>query len=304
MILAAIDIGSNAIRLQVVRTIDEDGYISFKKLEFLRFPLRLGKDAFNKGEITTPTIKKFKKLMHAFKLLIDLYEVDATIAVATSAMREARNGESICSEVLKEIGVKIDVISGQEEAIILTKAIIPFLDEKTYVHIDVGGGSTELTIYENKLQIASQSFKLGSVRKLNEKKRKVVFTGIKTFIKENESLLHSTIYTIGTGGNINKLFKLSNQKFNQSISLAELRALNAYVREYSLEERVRKLKMNPDRADVIIPASLIYIELMKIVESDQMFVPGVGLKDGLLYQLFESTAKVNVKNIQFLGSFG
>ena len=117
-------------------------------------------------------------------------------------------------------------------------------------------------------------------------------------------MLHSTIYTIGTGGNINKLFKLSNQKFNQSISLAELRALNAYVREYSLEERVRKLKMNPDRADVIIPASLIYIELMKIVESDQMFVPGVGLKDGLLYQLFESTAKVNVKNIQFLGSFG
>lgn len=303
MKLAAIDIGSNAIRLQIIRVIKENDLVSFKKLEFLRFPLRLGKDVFKEGAIGEATNDKFEKLMRTFKLLIDLYEVDAYSAVATSAMREAKNGKKIVAKVATYFDLKIDIISGKAEAEMLSKAIVPYLDDKNYIHIDVGGGSTELNLYKGKIKINSQSFKIGSVRNLNVTKRKELFKSMGNWLKQKKNKIGSPIIAIGTGGNINKLFKLSRQKYNGSISFTELNALRVYVNEFDYEKRINILKMNPDRADVIVPAAEIYSEVMNMAGADSIIVPGVGLKDGLLYTLFEKTSKESINNIQFLEQF-
>lgn len=303
MKLAAIDIGSNAIRLQIIRVIKENDIVSFKKLEYLRFPLRLGKDVFKDSEIRDSTQEKFKKLMHTFKLLIELYEVDAYSAVATSAMREAKNGKKIVAMISSSLGLKINVISGKAEAEMLSKAIIPYLDDKKYIHIDVGGGSTELNLYKGKNKVNSQSFKIGSVRKLSATKRKEVFKDMVSWMNQKKNKIGSPIIAIGTGGNINKLFKLSRQRYNGSISFTELNALRVYVKEFDVESRINILKMNPDRADVIIPAAEIYSQVMKMTGADSIVVPGVGLKDGLLYTLFEQKTKESIRNIQFLEQF-
>lgn len=303
MILAAVDIGSNAIRLQVVRVIRENDLVSFKKLEYLRFPLRLGKDAFKNGKIEKATQVKFEKLMRTFRLLIELYETDAYMAVATSAMREAANGKELVNLFATYYNLKVDIISGRDEAEMLSKAIIPYLDERNYIHIDVGGGSTELNLYKNKVRVSSQSFKVGSVRKLSSKDRKEIFKAMSGWLKEHKSTLNETITAVGTGGNINKLLKLSRQKYNKGISLTELKALKAYVNEFDYDKRVNQLKMNPDRADVIVPAAEIYIEAMKLSGADQILVPGVGLKDGTLYALFEKTTGEHISNIEFLELF-
>jgi len=303
MKLAAIDIGTNAIRLQVVKVFEEDNLVSFKKLEFLRFPLRLGQDVFKKGKIGNNTREKFEKLMRTFKLLIDLYEVKAYNAVATSAMREAENGKEIQEYIMDMVGLKIDIISGDAEARILKKAIIPFLKDKQYVHVDVGGGSTEVNIFEGKKLKKAQSFKIGSVRKLTGKKRTEKFKEMKEWIKDANLSKSKSIIGIGTGGNINKLYKLAKQPSGTNISLAELKALRAYAKEFSLEERISILKMNPDRADVIIPASEIYINVLQSVGSDQIMVPKVGLKDGLIYELYERISKKSLEQIEFLEEF-
>ncbi len=303
MKLAAIDIGSNAIRLQIIRVLKEKDTVSFKKLEYLRFPLRLGKDVFKDGEISEHTQEKFEKLMRTFKLLIDLYEVDAYSAVATSAMREAKNGKKIVAKIATYFDLRIDVINGKAEAEMLSKAIIPYIDDKNYMHIDVGGGSTELNLYKGKHKINSQSFKIGSVRNLNATKRKEMFKNMKSWLDQKKNKIGSPIIAIGTGGNINKLFKLSRQRYNGSISFTELNALRVYVNEFDYKSRINILKMNPDRADVIIPAAEIYSEAMKMTGADSIVVPGVGLKDGLLYSLFEQETKESIGNIQFLEQF-
>ncbi|MCB9048470.1 MAG: phosphatase [Lewinellaceae bacterium] len=303
MKLAAIDIGSNAIRLQVIRIIKEGTRISFKNQEYIRFPLRLGHDVFSNGRISDETFVKFEKLMRTFKLLIELYEVDGYIARATSAMREARNGKDAVQRIATYFDLKIGIISGKEEAEYLSKAIVPYLEDKTYIHIDVGGGSTEINIYEGKEQISSKSFKVGSVRQLEGRSRKVVFKGISDWREKVAPSLKAPVIAVGTGGNINKLFNLSNQKYGRTISLAELQALRAYVSEFTYEQRMNILKMNPDRADVIIPASEIYTEVMRLFGADYVLVPGVGLKDGLLYALYEDVAQERIEDIQFLGQF-
>lgn len=303
MKLAAIDIGSNAIRLQIVKVFDDNDLVSFKKLEFLRFPLRLGKDVFNKGQISIPVLDKFTKLMRTFKLLIDLYEVEGYIAVATSAMREAGNGSDIQTYIKNQVGLSIDIISGEDEARILNKAILPYLNEGYYIHIDVGGGSTELNIFEGKIVKKSKSFRIGSVRTLSREERAKTFQSIVNWIKETKLTKGKNIIGIGTGGNINALQKLSSKEKNRPISLAELKGLRAYVKEFTNEQRMSILKMNPDRSDVIIPASEIYIKVLQSIGSDQILVPKVGLKDGLIYELYERLAKKNLTEIEFLGNF-
>jgi len=303
MKLAAIDIGSNAIRLQIVNVFEEGKLVSFKKLEFLRFPLRLGHDVFNKKKITPSTIEKFSKLMHAFKLIIDLYEVDSYYAVATSAMREAENGKVIKKLIADSIGIDINIISGKKEANILNKAIIPNLSDHYYIHIDVGGGSTELNLYEGKKLKKSQSFKIGSVRKLSAKQRKETMAEMKKWSQKAFTKKTKNIVGIGTGGNINKLFKIANKSNTNTIGLAELKALRAYVKAYTLEDRMKILKMNPDRADVIIPASEIYISVLENVGSDQIVVPKVGLKDGVIYDLYERTSNKRIEELAFLEEF-
>ena len=303
MILAAIDIGSNAIRLQVIRAIKEGERVSFKKLEFIRFPLRLGQDVFSSGVIQPVTAQRFSKLMGIFKGLIDLYEVQAYVARATSAMREAKNGKEIARRVAAECGLEIKIISGKEEARLINKAILPYLDEQAYIHIDVGGGSTELNVYRGRQLAGSKSFKMGSVRQLSGRQRKAVFKTIKAWYGQEFGAGTAPFIAVGTGGNINKLYQLANHKYGNSISRAELLALRAYVAEFSLEHRVNILKMNPDRADVIIPASEIYAEVMRIFGADYIRVPGVGLKDGLLYSLYEEQAQEYIGDIAFLGQF-
>lgn len=301
MKLAAIDIGSNAIRLQIVRVYDDGDLVSFKKLEFLRFPLRLGDDVFTSGKISAPVAEKFGKLMMTFKLFIELYEVDDYFAVATSAMREASNASEINSRILGETGLKISIISGDMEAQILNKAIIPILEDRKYVHIDVGGGSTELNLISNSELVESRSFKIGSVRKLSSKQRSEVFAEIKSYIKTSNFNKTKNVVGIGTGGNINRLYGLANKANNMTLSLAELKALRAYVYEFTLEQRMSILKMNPDRADVIVPASEIYIKVLKEMGSDQILVPKVGLKDGLVYELYERVAHKQLAKIEYLG---
>jgi len=303
MKLAAIDIGSNAIRLQIIRVIRENKLVSFKKLEYLRFPLRLGHDVFKNGAIGEVAEDKFEKLMKTFKLLIDLYEVDAYFAVATSAMREAKNGKKIIQNIATYFDLKINLISGKEEAEMLSKAIIPYLNEKNYIHIDVGGGSTELNLYKGKKKINSHSFKIGSVRQLKIAERKAIFKSMADWLKIKKNQIGSPIIALGTGGNINKLFKLSHQKYNRSISYTELNALKLYVNAFDYDKRVNQLKLNPDRADVIIPAAEIYLEVMRLTGADQIMVPGVGLKDGTLYALLEKTTGEQLGDIQFLDMF-
>ena len=303
MRLAVIDIGSNAIRLQIVNVYEEKDLVSFKKLEYMRFPLRLGHDVFKKGKITKPTSDKFMKLMRTFKLLIELYEVNGYSAVATSAMREAENGQLLRDFIEEAIQLKIDIIPGVQEAQILNKAIIPYLSKGQYMHIDVGGGSSELNYFEDKQIKDSKSFRIGSVRKLSAKERIAVFQEITDWIRSLNLKKTKNVVGIGTGGNINKLYKLANRAKDIYLSLAELKALKAYVREFNYDERVSILKMNSDRADVILPASDIYIKVLEAMKSDHIMVPKVGLKDGLVYELFEKISGKPLSQVEFLGEF-
>lgn len=286
MRLAAVDIGSNAIRLQITNVTHYDGNITFKKLEYLRFPLRLGMDVFHSQKISDKNRRKFIKLMKAFKLLIDLYEVDDYMVCATSAMRESSNGREIVEEVKEDIGLKINIIDGNQEAELINMALGTYIDEKSYLHIDVGGGSTELNIYSKRQKIASKSFKIGSVRALDDNIPLSVWKSMNKFIAEKIGE-KTKIISIGTGGNINKIFELSNPRKNKRyLDMEKIKEIQSYLESFSYEDRINKLNLNPDRADVIIPASKIYLAAMTAAGSQKMIVPDVGLKDGLMQVLY------------------
>lgn len=287
MKLAAIDIGSNAIRLQVTTTIKTKGALNFKKLEYVRFPLRLGQDVFNTGSISPAKKTKFKKLMKAFKLLIDLYEVDDYLACATSAMRESKNGRDIVKEVEEEIKLKIKVIDGANEALLINNAISSFLSKKkNYLHIDVGGGSTELTLLRGGKKIVSKSFKIGSVRRLEHHDSPIIWTNMKKWVL-SQITAEDKITAVGTGGNINKLFELSEKVPGDKLAIGKLKETQKFVRDMTMDERINELQLNPDRADVIIPASEIYIAVMEWAKAKNILVPDVGLKDGIMQYLYE-----------------
>ena len=289
MKLAAIDIGSNAIRLQITKVLSHNkSQPIFKKLEYIRFPLRLGQDVFNVGKIEQPKKDKFIKLMQTFKLLLDLYEVDHYMACATSAMRESGNGREIVQNVHDNIGLDIDIIDGDTEAGMVNIAIRSFLRNETFLHIDVGGGSTELNLYINSEKINSISFNIGSVRRLEHHDSPEVWLEMEHWVKENIQRKHGKVTAIGTGGNINKIYDLADKKFGKTISLRKVKMVMNMVRTYSYEERISYLQLNPDRADVIIPASEIYISVMEWAKAGNIIVPDVGLKDGILLQLYEN----------------
>jgi exopolyphosphatase/guanosine-5'-triphosphate,3'-diphosphate pyrophosphatase len=284
--LAAVDIGSNAIRLQITNVFFYEGSYSFKKVEYLRFPLRLGNDVFLRQEISPKNREKFVKLMGAYKTLIELYEVDHYMVCATSAMRESKNGEEIAQQVAEEIGLTITIIDGDREAELIDRALWSIIDHKTYLHIDVGGGSTELNIYKKSIKIASKSFALGSVRTLSENESATTDTEMAQFIRHH--LSGNSVTCIGTGGNINKIMELSKQrKTKKYLDLATIKAVQMQLQSHTFEERIHLLKLNEDRADVIIPASKIYISAMNAAKSTRMIVPDVGLKDGVMNYLFD-----------------
>lgn len=287
MKLAAIDIGSNAIRFQVSTVLDLATGPLFKRLEYIRFPLRLGHDVFLTGRISNESMARFRKLMKAFKLLLELYEVRDYMFCATSAMRESENGEELAQQVENELGIHIEIIDGNREAELINKAITSWLRDSTYLHIDVGGGSTELNLYAGGKKIKTRSFKIGSVRVLERRDSPVIWQEIEHWVREHVKKDYGKPVAVGTGGNISKLFELARQKPGKLLSLKKVKEVRDMVKNYSIEERIYKLQMNPDRADVIVPAADIYIKVMEWAHAQNILVPDVGLKDGVILNLYE-----------------
>jgi exopolyphosphatase/guanosine-5'-triphosphate,3'-diphosphate pyrophosphatase len=288
MKIAAIDIGSNAARMQISSVLHDKKKISFKKVEYVRFALRLGMDVFNTGKITYESEARIKKLLMAYRLLMELHEVDAYMICATSAMREAENGANIVERIKNELGMEIHLIEGDKEAELINNVIIAVLEnDKTYLHIDVGGGSTELNIYKGRTKIAAKSFKIGSVRLLEHKEAPDVWKKMKAWVNENIPT-HEHVIAVGTGGNISKLFNMIENKSDGKASLEDLENKRDYINNFSLEERINLLQLNADRADVIVPASDIYISVMKWAGASEIIVPDLGLKDGILLLVYET----------------
>lgn len=284
---AAIDIGSNAVRL-LIADINRDKSSGFKKTTLLRVPLRLGDDAFLDQKLSDKKIDDLVKTMVAFRNLMDVYHVSAYLACATSAMREAKNGKQVIEKVKELANIDIEIVEGQREAsIIYSNHIEESLDiKKSYLYIDVGGGSTELSVFVNKQPIASKSFNIGTIRILDNQDKEETWNEMKEWIKQHTKDLKQ-MAGIGTGGNINKLFRMSGEKDDMPLSFLKLKSMYNELNAYSLKERISVLKLNPDRADVIIPACEIYLTVMKWAGIKQIFVPKVGMVDGIINLLIE-----------------
>lgn len=285
--LAAVDIGSNAIRFQISTVLDKGPRLLFKKLEYVRFPLRLGHDVFSTNRISDKSIEKFVKLMRTYKLLIELYEADDYMFCATSAMRESENGEEVAKRVYDELGVTINIITGHEEADMVNRAIASYLSDQSYIHIDVGGGSTELNVYVDGKKIKTRSFKIGSVRVLEHTDSPIMWQDMEDWVKNNVKKEFGKLTAVGTGGNVSKIFEIAKLKPGKSLSLKKFQSTKKMIEGKTIDQRIYELQMNPDRADVIVPASDIYMKVMQWAKADQMLVPDVGLKDGILLHLLE-----------------
>jgi exopolyphosphatase/guanosine-5'-triphosphate,3'-diphosphate pyrophosphatase len=289
MKFAAIDIGSNAARLQISSVLEDEGVISFKRVEYVRFALRLGHDVFIDGAISPESEVRIFKLLQAYKLLMELHEVQDYAICATSAMREAVNAAEIITRINKILEMKINVIDGAREAELINDVVVQSLHpQKNYLHIDVGGGSTELNIYRNREKLASKSFKIGSVRLLEGKEKESDWEKMKLWISLQIVSMNGPIYAVGTGGNISKLYNMSSEVNElKTMTMDELKKIVAYVSSFTFEERVHKLRLNTDRADVIVPASSIYLAAMECAGCPSIFVPDLGLKDGILQMLYD-----------------
>jgi exopolyphosphatase/guanosine-5'-triphosphate,3'-diphosphate pyrophosphatase len=289
MKFAAIDIGSNAARLQISSVLEDEGVISFKRVEYVRFALRLGHDVFIDGAISPESEVRILKLLQAYKLLMELHEVQDYSICATSAMREAVNAAEIITRINKILEMKINVIDGAREAELINDVVVQSLHpQKNYLHIDVGGGSTELNIYRNREKLASKSFKIGSVRLLEGKEKESDWDKMKQWISLQIVSMNGPIYAVGTGGNISKLYNISGEvNESKTMTILELKKIAAYVSSFTFEERVHKLRLNTDRADVIVPASSIYLAAMESAGCPSIFVPDLGLKDGILQMLYD-----------------
>ena len=286
----AIDIGSNAIRLLVSNVIIQEGKEpQFKKSALIRLPVRLGADAFVSGIISEENISRMIDAMEAFKLLMKVHKVERFKACATSAMREAFNGEEVVKKVFEKTGIKISIIGGKEEAVIISSNNLKELIKGTdsYLYVDVGGGSTEFTIFSEEEIIISKSFNMGTVILLNNTKseNKEIFENVERWIRKNTQDL-KRISLIGSGGNINKIFKMSGLMEGKPISFVYLHAQYQFLKQMSYEDRISELSLNPDRADVIIPATKIYLSAMKWSGAKKIFVPKIGLSDGIIKSLY------------------
>lgn len=285
---AAIDVGSNAVRLLIADITQTAKGYGFKKNTLVRVPLRLGDDAFLDHKLSPKKIDDLVKTMIAFKNLMDVYQVSKYLACATSAMREAENGQEVIKKLKKLANIDLEIIEGHREAnIIYANHIEQNLDEnKTYLYIDVGGGSTELSVFVNRLPVASKSFNIGTIRILDNQDTDETWDEMRDWVKLNtKDLKH--LAGIGTGGNINKLFRMSNEKDDMPLTYMKLKTMYNELNSYSLKERITLMKLNQDRADVIIPACEIYLTLMKWTGIKQIYVPKVGMVDGIINLLIE-----------------
>ncbi len=285
----AIDIGSNAVRLLISTVIEREGKDTvFKKTSLVRVPIRLGEEVFIDGAISEVSVKRLTDTMNAFKLLMQAHRVSKYRACATSAMREANNGAEVVKKIYKQSGVSIQTIDGDDEATIIASTDIRDLivADKTFLYVDVGGGSTEFTIFSNGKTVTSKSFKLGTVRLINDMVEDTMWEEVEHWIKK-ETKHYTKISLIGSGGNINSIFKQSGKSQGKSLSYIYLSSYYEYIQNYSFEDRVVELDMNPDRADVIIPATRIYLSAMKWSRARKIYIPKIGLSDGIIKGLYK-----------------
>ncbi|MDO3694622.1 exopolyphosphatase [Wenyingzhuangia sp. chi5] len=287
---AAIDIGSNAVRLLIADIIenDENDKVKFKKSALVRVPIRLGEDTFGVGEISEKNIMRLTDAMNAFQLLMSVHKVEKYKACATSAMRDASNGEYVINRILKKSGIKIDIIDGEIEAQIIAATDLGELldNSKSYLYVDVGGGSTEMTIYKKGEIANSKSFKVGTVRMLNQKDAlSDIWDEMKEWVKHNTKGIKN-ISLIGSGGNINKIYKMSGRTDGSPLSFIYMKANYKYLKAMTYDERISELNLNQDRADVIIPATKIYVSAMKWSDAKKIYVPKIGLSDGIVKSLY------------------
>lgn len=285
---AAIDIGSNAIRLLIATVIEKEGSEPlFKKTSLVRVPIRLGADVFLEDRISEKNKARMLEAMEAFRLIMKNHNVVEYRACATSAMREARNGQEIANAIKEATGIQIHIIDGKDEAAIIASTDLKELisDNKTFLYVDVGGGSTEFTIFANGKNITSRSFKLGTVRILNDMVRESMWDEVEDWIKENTKD-YEKVDVIGSGGNINSIYKFSGKKIGKPLSYFFMANYFEKIREMTFHERIFELQMNPDRADVIIPATRIYLSAMKWSKAKNIYVPKIGLADGIVKSLY------------------
>ncbi|HLO37609.1 MAG TPA: hypothetical protein VK173_03905, partial [Lacibacter sp.] len=289
MKLGAIDIGSNAARLLITEVEEnEKGVPQFNKLNLVRVPLRLGFDVFETGDIPKTKINKVIETIKAYKHLLSIYEVKYLKACATSAMRDAKNSEDIIRKVKMETGIEIRVISGDEEASFIYENHIAenLAKDHSYLYIDVGGGSTELTFFNAGKLVFKESFNIGTIRLLKNQVNDKLWYEMKDFIKLGTKGINGVI-AIGSGGNINKVFSLSKRKEGKPLSLEMLRDYHKELSSFSLEDRMKQYKLREDRADVILPAIQIYINVMRWADIEEIYVPKIGLADGLVHMLYD-----------------
>ncbi|HEX8351090.1 MAG TPA: phosphatase [Hymenobacter sp.] len=292
--LAAIDIGSNAVRCQISAVLHYGDRYRLKRVEYVRFPMRLGEDVFATGEISPSKADKFVKFLHSLKLLMEVHEVAHHLICATSAMRMATNAPAVVERIRQELGLDIQVIDGQAEAFYINRVIEYLLeDKKHYLHIDVGGGSTEFNIYHDRRKVASQSFEVGSIRRMQQEEGGLhndVLNGtwqrMEEWVTENARRYHVT-QAIGTGGNINKLYSIAQPSLDKPVTRRRIATILQQLSKMTMDERVNVAMLNPDRADVIVPAGQIYLSAMEWANIKTMQVPDIGLKDGMLQALFE-----------------
>ena len=283
---AAIDIGSNAVRMLVANVVEYEKKTIFLKNSLVRIPVRLGQDAFSEGKISEVNIKRIIKSMKAFKLLMKVHGVKDYMAFATSALREAKNGSKVVEKVLEKSGIKIEIIDGKKEAKIISNTTIfdTISKEKTFLYVDVGGGSTEFSVLIKGKRTYSKSFKIGTVRLLNDKVSDETWQAAEEWVNEHTQG-HEKIYLLGTGGNINKLHKMAGIKDDRPISYLTLNALSNKLNLLTYEERIVKLGLNPDRSDVILPAAKLFLKTLNWSGAKDIYVPKVGLSDGMIREL-------------------
>jgi exopolyphosphatase/guanosine-5'-triphosphate,3'-diphosphate pyrophosphatase len=288
---AAIDIGSNAVRLLVSTITEKEGQDpNFRKTSLVRVPIRLGADVFLNKNISERNISRMLDTMQAFDLLMKSHGVEKYKACATSAMREAENGENVTKMIGEKTGVDIEIIDGNHEAAIIAATDLHALiqNDCNYLYVDVGGGSTEYTLYSNGKTVASKSFKVGTVRLLNDLVKNSTWKEMENWVKDTTKGFND-IDLIGSGGNINNIFKTSGKKEDKPLSLSYLKKYDELINSYTYEERITELDLKNDRADVIIPASKIYVNSMKWAKANQIYVPKIGLSDGIIKSLYNES---------------
>lgn len=288
---AAIDIGSNAVRLLIADILEKKEEVVYTKNTLLRVPLRLGDDAFIDKHISIGKFQDMVKTMRAFRNLMDVYKVSDYMACATSAMRDSDNGADVV-RACQEEGIDIQIIDGGIEAKIIYNSYLSSTIDKTkvYLYIDVGGGSTEITLFANGELVDSRSFNLGTIRILDNQDQPETWDSMRRWVKE-KTKGHKNIYGIGTGGNINKLSRIANEKGDKPMTYAKLKAIYDHLNSYSLKDRIHELGLRSDRADVIIPASEIFLTIMKVGHLKNIVAPRVGLVDGIIQTLIDKKFK-------------